>query len=84
MCRPIRSLTQGRGRDTHNHLLFIFGGAGSQVCTSIADKLSIKMIYIHQYASILSAYGLSMAKLTRESKRVLLITLSDHLIEEIK
>lgn len=28
MCRPIRSITQGKGYDTSNHYLSCFGGAG--------------------------------------------------------
>lgn len=30
MCRPIRSLTQGKGHDTSEHTLACFGGAGGQ------------------------------------------------------
>ena len=32
MCRPIRSITQGKGYDTSDHYLSCFGGAGQSVC----------------------------------------------------
>ena len=36
MCRPIRSITQGKGTDPRFHILSIFGGAGGQHACSIA------------------------------------------------
>lgn len=41
MCRPIRSLTQGKGIDPRTHILSIFGGAGAQHACAIAAKLGI-------------------------------------------
>lgn len=32
MCRPIRSITQGKGFDVSNHVLACFGGAGKNTC----------------------------------------------------
>lgn len=29
MCRPIRTLTQGKGTDPRNYILSVFGGAGA-------------------------------------------------------
>lgn len=59
MARPIRSLTEARGFRTSNHLLSAFGGAGGQHACELARNLGISKIIIHQYSSILSAYGVS-------------------------
>ncbi|GAA47518.1 5-oxoprolinase [Clonorchis sinensis] len=68
MCRPIRSLTQGKGYDTSKHLLACFGGAGGQHACSIARLLGMKKVHIHRYAGILSAYGLALADVVREEQ----------------
>ena len=41
--------------------LVIFGSAGGQHCCDLASKIGVSKIFIHKYAGILSAYGLSMA-----------------------
>ncbi|KAI5919036.1 Hydantoinase B/oxoprolinase-domain-containing protein [Camillea tinctor] len=66
MCRPIRSLTEGRGYDARNHRLAVFGGAGGQHACSIARNLNISIVIIHKYSSILSAYGMSKAEVVHE------------------
>ncbi|KAJ9397496.1 hypothetical protein DTO282F9_5501 [Paecilomyces variotii] len=66
MCRPIRSLTEGRGYDARNHRLAVFGGAGGQHACSIARNLNINSVVIHKYSSILSAYGMALAEIVHE------------------
>ncbi|MCO5549739.1 hypothetical protein L7F22_003212 [Adiantum nelumboides] len=61
MCRPIRALTEARGYSTSKHILCCFGGAGGQHACSLARSLGIKTVMIHQYSSILSAYGMALA-----------------------
>jgi 5-oxoprolinase (ATP-hydrolysing) len=68
MCRPIRSLTEGRGYDTQSHRLAVFGGAGGQHACSIASKLGIDTVVIHRYSSILSAYGMALANVVQEAQ----------------
>jgi 5-oxoprolinase (ATP-hydrolysing) len=68
MCRPIRSLTEGRGFDTRNHHLAVFGGAGGQHACSIARNLRINTVIIHKYSSILSAYGMALAEVVHEAQ----------------
>ncbi|CZR58696.1 related to 5-oxoprolinase [Phialocephala subalpina] len=67
MCRPIRSLTEGRGYDARNHHLAVFGGAGGQHACSIARNLRINTVIIHKYSSILSAYGMALAEVVQEA-----------------
>ena len=66
MCRPIRSLTEGRGFDVRTHRLAVFGGAGGQHACSIARNLGISDVVIHRYSSILSAYGMALAEVVHE------------------
>nr|XP_027195835.1 5-oxoprolinase-like [Dermatophagoides pteronyssinus] len=66
MCRPIRSITQGKGYDIKKHVLTCFGGAGGQHACSIARSLGIEQIFIHKYSGILSAYGIALADIVHE------------------
>ncbi|KAI0020597.1 Hydantoinase B/oxoprolinase-domain-containing protein [Xylariomycetidae sp. FL0641] len=66
MGRPIRAMTEGRGYHTSNHRLAVFGGAGGQHATSIAQNLGITTVIIHKYSSTLSAYGMALANLVED------------------
>lgn len=44
----------------------VFGGAGAQHACDMAKKLGIKKIFVHQYAGILSAYGLALADVVED------------------
>jgi 5-oxoprolinase (ATP-hydrolysing) len=68
MCRPIRSLTEGKGYEISKHRLAVFGGAGGQHACEIATKLGIKTVIIHKYSSILSAYGMALADVVHEEQ----------------
>ncbi|XP_071092367.1 LOW QUALITY PROTEIN: 5-oxoprolinase-like [Haliotis cracherodii] len=68
MCRPIRALTEAKGHDTSRHLLACFGGAGGQHACAIARSLGMSRVFIHKYASILSAYGMALADVVHEAQ----------------
>lgn len=68
MSRPIRNLTEARGFETASHHLACFGGAGGQHACSVAETLGISRIIIHKYSSVLSAYGLALAEVVKESQ----------------
>lgn len=68
MCRPIRSLTQGKGYDTRDHILACFGGAGGQHACAIASELGMAEVAIHKYAGILSAFGIACADVVHEEQ----------------
>lgn len=76
MCRPIRTLTEGKGYVTVKHHLASFGGAGGQHACSIAKNLGISKVIIHRYSSILSAYGMSLADVVHEVQKPESTTLS--------
>ncbi|KAJ5087100.1 hypothetical protein NUU61_008407 [Penicillium alfredii] len=68
MARPIRNLTEARGFETASHHLACFGGAGGQHACSVAASLGISRVIIHKYSSVLSAYGLALAEVVKESQ----------------
>lgn len=68
MARPIRNLTQARGFETAGHHLACFGGAGGQHACTVAASLGISRIVLHKYSSVLSAYGLALAEVVKESQ----------------
>ena len=76
MTNAIRKITEAKGDDPKEFVLNVFGGAGGQHACNIADKLLIKNIEIHKYAGILSAYGLSMAKVVEENAEPLNLILN--------
>ncbi|KAG0246141.1 hypothetical protein BGX31_004330 [Mortierella sp. GBA43] len=84
MCRPIRALTEAKGHDASKHILSVFGGAGGQHACAIAQALGISSIYIHKYASVLSAYGLSLADVVYEAQEPSSETLSEQSIPTLK
>jgi 5-oxoprolinase (ATP-hydrolysing) len=68
MARPVRNLTEARGFETSSHHLASFGGAGGQHACSVAATLGISRIVIHKYSSVLSAYGLALADVVKETQ----------------
>jgi len=82
MCRPIRNLTQMRGFDLAKHTLSCFGGAGGQHACAIARALGMRKVFVHRYASILSAYGIGLADVVDDTQEpcALVITLDGNLL----
>ena len=69
MCRAIKAITQARGIDPQHFILSVFGGAGGQHACSMARTLRIRHIFIHKLCGILSAYGIHLANVTKDSER---------------
>jgi 5-oxoprolinase (ATP-hydrolysing) len=67
MCRPIRSLTEAKGYAAKAHALACFGGAGGQHACAIARDLGMDTVFVHRYAGILSAYGIGVADVVKDS-----------------
>ncbi len=68
MANSIREITESRGYAAKDHVLVSFGGAGSQNCTSVARNLGISRVLIHKYSSILSSYGIALARVSKQEK----------------
>ena len=61
MANAIKEISVQRGIDVTHYALCCFGGAGSQHACQVADLLGIARVFIHPYASVLSAYGMGLA-----------------------
>lgn len=61
MANAIKKISVQRGYDVSKYALSCFGGAGGQHACLVADSLGIKQIHLHQYAGVLSAYGIGLA-----------------------
>ena len=61
MANAIKEISVQRGIDVTHYALCCFGGAGSQHACQVADLLGIGRVFIHPYASVLSAYGMGLA-----------------------
>ena len=61
MAQAIKKISIERGYDVQQYALTCFGGAGGQHACLVADRLGMHTIFIHPFASILSAYGMGLA-----------------------
>ena len=61
MANAIKTISVQRGYDVTRYCLTVFGGAGAQHATAIADVLGMTECLIHPKASVLSAYGMGLA-----------------------
>ncbi|MCF8055918.1 MAG: hydantoinase B/oxoprolinase family protein [Desulfocapsa sp.] len=78
MTRPIREISVMRGYDIKEHVLSCFGGAGGQHACAIAAILGIDTVFIHRYAGILSAIGMSIAEIVIDRQEAAADTLNQH------
>lgn len=77
MCRPIRTLTEAKGKPAANHILACFGGAGAQHACAIARILGIEKVVVHNQAPVLSAFGLAIADVVVEVREPCSVTLEE-------
>jgi 5-oxoprolinase (ATP-hydrolysing) len=69
MASAIKRVSVARGYDVRDYALVSFGGAGAQHACAVADELGISTILQHPYASLLSAFGIGIADVTRFAVR---------------
>lgn len=72
MASAIRRISTARGYDPAEHVLVAFGGAAAQHACAIARSLGVTRVLLHPLAGILSAYGISMADVTRFAEQSVL------------
>lgn len=84
MVRPIREVSVMRGFDIKKHVLASFGGAGGQHACAIARSLGMEKIFIHRFAGILSAYGLSLADTVSERQQAASYRYDREMLHEIR
>lgn len=63
MANAVKKISVQRGYDVTRYCLTVFGGAGAQHATAIADVLGMTECLIHPKASVLSAYGMGLAEI---------------------
>ena len=61
MANAIKEISVQRGIDVTHYALCCFGGAGSAAPAKWRISLGIGRVFIHPYASVLSAYGMGLA-----------------------
>ena len=71
MANAIKKISIQRGFDVSSYVLGCFGGAGGQHACLVADSLSMKKVFIHPFAGVLSAFGMGLADTT--SSRILAV-----------
>ncbi len=69
MAQAVRAITLARGIDPAAYALASFGGAGGQMACAVAAALGIKKVLVHPFASLLSAYGIGLARPRAERRK---------------
>jgi 5-oxoprolinase (ATP-hydrolysing) len=77
MANAIKTVSLRRGHDVTRATLVCFGGAGGQHACEVADTLGITRVLVHPLASVLSAYGIGLAKRTVLREATLALSLDD-------
>ena len=72
MADTVRKISLSKGYDTNNYALVAFGGAGGLHACGIANLLNITTVLLPRDAGILSAFGISRAKIERFSEASLI------------
>ena len=83
MVRAIRRISVQKGFDPASHTLVCFGGAGGLHACGLARQLKIPRILIHPFAGILSAYGIGLADVQRQSEFTVLEPLSTETLQRL-
>ena len=77
MAEAIKKISVARGYDPKEYALVAFGGAGGLHACSIAELLQMDIVLIPENAGILSAFGISQARIERFSEKQMLIPLKN-------
>lgn len=76
MAEAVKKISIQEGHNLDNATLMCFGGAGAQHACLVAEAISVDKIFIHYYASLLSALGIGLADLLCFYERFLEIPFS--------
>ena len=77
MASAIHAVSVAKGFDIRDYVLVGFGGAAGQHLCAVADELEITRALVHPRASVLSAYGISLARQSSHRTRSILAPLND-------
>jgi 5-oxoprolinase (ATP-hydrolysing) len=82
MAQAVKKISLAQGVDPAAYALSAFGGAGGQLACRVAEVLGMKTVLIHPLASVLSAYGIGLAKLEATRERAFRAALSAEALRE--
>ena len=83
MAETVRKISIAKGYATEDYALVAFGGAGGLHVCGIADLLNIKTVLLPQDAGLLSAYGISQARVERFAEASILTIYTKQLDENL-
>ncbi len=72
MAMAIKEISVSRGFDVRDYALVCFGGAAGQHACSVASILGMERIVFHPLGSLMSAYGIGLARPVRKCSRTVL------------
>ena len=84
MANAIRKISIQQGYDPSDHALVAFGGAGGQHACGVADLLGMSRVILPAEAGLLSAYGLSQARVERLIEHPVLLPLDCSSINDVE
>ncbi len=84
MAGAIAKVSAAKGYDPSEYAMVAFGGAAAQHACAVARLLNIKKILVPSLASVLSAYGIGMADITRFGEQGLLRVFHDETRADIE
>ena len=80
----IRKVSTAEGYDPSEHALQTFGGAGGQHACGVARRLGMKKIFSPADSGLLSAYGLSRARVERLVERSVLSPIDSQALAQLE
>ena len=84
MANAIRKISIQQGYDPSDHALVAFGGAGGQHACGVADLLGMNRVILPADSGLLSAYGLSQARVERLVEHPVLQPLDSGIINDLE
>ncbi len=73
MAAAIKEISVSKGFDVRKYTLVSFGGAGGQHACAVSSLLNIGTVIIHPLGSVMSAYGIGLARPAGKSVRTILM-----------
>jgi 5-oxoprolinase (ATP-hydrolysing) len=72
MAMAIKEISVSKGFDVRDYALVCFGGAGGQHACQLAALLNVDRIVYHPLGSVMSAYGIGLARPIKKAARTIL------------
>ncbi len=84
MAQALRVISVEKGVDPRQHALMSFGGAGGLHVCALAEAMGMKKAIVPIYAGVLSAFGMLVARRSRQMSQSVLQALLDTRPEEVE